>query len=168
MRLRILLPLICILACRGLDAAAQDRLKINEFFSMDFQSKEGVTAVEVEGNVFPGWGDMITVFKSLKVNDPKHIDKIEKAVKQDATDAVQRTMSMSDGRLHYIWFALKPVKKDLNRYVIYVHRPDSPATLIYMEGKLIPQSFKNYILERYLPSDDLVSECVYYNDVNLL
>ena len=161
MRLRILLPLICLTAICHLTASAQKKLNTDEFFTMKFQDKEGVTAVEIQGNVFAEWGNMITLFKSLKVSNPKDIERIEKAVKQDVANATARTSSMTNGRLLYIWYALPPVQKDINRYIIYVHRPDNAATLIYMEGKLVPQQFKKYILEKYAPVQDLTSELIY-------
>ena len=155
MRLRfLLLPLLCLLSAGVSPLSAQEKLKINEFYTTEFQERTGVSAIDMQGVVFPEWGPVISLFRSLKVTSPKDIERIEKAVKQDAVGAVARTSSVVDGRIVYGWYGLPPLHKDLNRYIIYVHASEGPATLIYMEGTIPPIVFKERIQINYMPKGD--------------
>lgn len=149
MRLRLILSLILLVSAAAPSLYAQDGMKIAKLFSPEFQDQKGVTAIHMEGNNINEWGDLVSVYRSLTVTNPEHIQAIQDAVKADGRNATTRTSSSHEGHITYGWYGFSNGKNNLERYIILLSPPgkDLPTTLIYIEGTINPTAFKHYILQ---------------------
>ncbi len=129
---------------------AQIGLKINEFFTDKFQYQPDVTSIDMQGAPINNqWGDLVSLYRSVTVTKPHHVNAIQSAVKADGVKATSRTATSTDGHISYGWYCL-PKQDGVYRYIILLSPPenDKPTILIYIEGRIEPLAFKQLILKK--------------------
>lgn len=122
-----------------LPVVAQEDLSVRHLFDACFKSNASATIVYMKGREIRKYG--LTMFRSITLRGTSPDVKIvEEAVKQDAAKALSKEMAIKGGRLYYGFYAFRPVKKDVNRYLFYRNNAlgdtdNTSMTLIYMEGE---------------------------------
>lgn len=79
---------------------------------------------------------------------PENADKIEEAVKIDATTAVDKEVSYRKGKLYYAFLTLPQERDGKNRYLFFLNQTlakGNKLILIYMKGKASADKIKKMI-----------------------
>lgn len=132
---------------------AQEKLAVGKFFSGDFTSRDGVTAVTVSGKKLNPLN--LSIYRSVSVpSNSASTPQIERAVKTDGRTASSREVSYRDGHLYFGFYTLPPSGDEM-RYLFYLNSDVAPkkipctapprATLIYMEGKASPEEIRSML-----------------------
>lgn len=139
------LYLISLLFCGAMLVSAQDGLQIAELFGGRLRQSEDATEVLLKGRKVSKYG--LSLFRSITfVPSVGEQRSIEKCVRSDVRNAVDKEVNMRGGRLYYGFYSL-PVRGSLRRYIFYRNNaliPDSDhrLTIIYMEGTAAPADLK--------------------------
>lgn len=142
MEIRKHLLYFMLLACAAfcsLPAVAQDGLGVQQLFDARFKSNANSTVVYMKGRAIREYG--LTLFRSITLpGSSSDVKVVEEVVKKDATKALSKEVAFKNGRQYYGFYAFRPVKKGINRYLFYRNNAlgetdNTSMTLIYMEGE---------------------------------
>lgn len=123
----------------SLSAKAQDGLHIASLFNGQYHDHKDATEVLMKGRKLAPYH--LTLFRSLTLNTATaRTLPIEKLVRADGANAVDKEVNLRGGHLYYGFYQLKP-KGKTHRYLFYRNNSLKPGTghpltltLIYMEG----------------------------------
>lgn len=134
------------MAC--ITSIAQDDLNIGKAFGGRYHDNENATESIIQNNDYL-LNKGITLIRTLKIlNKPSEADFIEPLVIADGAKAIEKTVSFKKGKLYYGLYKLKTVKKNINRYTIYVNNEPvggNNINLIYIEGKADMNGINTFI-----------------------
>lgn len=129
----------------------QEGLNIARFFDDNFLSRPDVTAVTIERDKLKKWNCDISLYRSITLVDNAAIaQEMEQAVKHDGANARERTVSMTSGHVYFGMYVLPPVKRNVNRFIIFMRSRDKEnrdqidnmrTDLFYIEGRASAEDF---------------------------
>lgn len=139
--------ILFLIGSMALPALSQTGLHIAQLFDGPFKRRTDATEVYMKGRSVRDYG--LSIFRSLSVSYPPDDRLMERLVRLDARQAVNKEESYKGTALYYGFYQL-PQYKGLNRYIFYKHTrtKKQPATLIYMEGKASIQEIKRRFMKR--------------------
>lgn len=116
---------------------AQEGLNVGRLFDGRYQSDPNAIEVLVKGKKLEPY--QLTLFRSLTVkNAPQAFEQIEKWVKQDGAQAIDKETGLIGGKLYYGFYRLPP-KDRVYRYLFFRNSSlrkveANEVTVVYMEG----------------------------------
>ena len=132
----------------SISAMAQDDLNIGKAFGGKYHDNENATESIIQNKDYL-LNKGITLIRTLKIqNKLSEADFIEPLVLADGAKAIEKTVSFKKGKLYYGFYKLKSIKKNINRYTIYVNKEPvggNNINLIYIEGKADMNSINTFI-----------------------
>lgn len=132
--------LIFLLAIQlALPLCAQSGLHVSALFEGQYRNRNDATEVIMKGKRIRQY--KLTLFRSLTLNTRTvNTQEIERLVRADAANALDKEAGMKGGRLYYGFYRLRPVGHT-NRYLFYRNNALKPGgghnatlTIIYLEG----------------------------------
>ncbi|MBQ8521994.1 MAG: hypothetical protein IJ456_11640 [Bacteroides sp.] len=141
---RLIVGIMMTLAfvCEG---RAQEGLHIAGLFDGRYKRSDNAIEVTIKGKELKPY--RLTYFRSLTIKEsPADFERMERLVKEDAREAVDKETGHIGERLYYGFYCLPP-RKGVMRYLFYRNsslRKVEPceATLIYMEGNVSLEELK--------------------------
>lgn len=150
-----ILTLVLLLAATAATVQAQEKLAVGRFFSGDFTSKDGVTAVTVSGKKLRPLN--LSLYRSVSVESGNEATpQMESAVKADGRSASSREVQYRDGQLYFGFYTLPPVGNE-KRYLFFLNSDKAPTkvltasprtTLIYMEGQATSDQIRTMLKQK--------------------
>ena len=141
------LVLSVLLAMAFLPAFSQEGLSINGLFGGPYKNREDAVETFMKGKVLKVY--RLTLFRSIKLT-PRGNEalSIERRVKADTRNAVDKEVGTIGGRLYYGFYRLRPNGKT-NRYIFYrnnaLRKGVHPTlTVVYMEGSATIENLKSF------------------------
>jgi hypothetical protein len=136
---------IIIALCHSCFIWSQEGLQVALLFDGPYKKKHNAIEVLVKGEQLSSYH--LTLFRSLTIkNDPEAFKEIERCVKVDAKEAIDKEEGMLGQELYYGFYCFPPEKKQ-NRYLFYRNtylkeRGKSEVTTVYMEGYATMEELK--------------------------
>lgn len=148
---RSLFALMLLLTVSAI-ASAQTGLEINEIFNGKYAGDPKVTQTMISGtNKFLKAHDL-TVFATFKGPASKYAPIIEPMILADGAKSVGRNIRYKEGKLHYVFFMLKPIMENgakINRFLYYLNNQPQKGNnmmVVYFEGD-ISQNEANALIQ---------------------
>lgn len=143
-----LILMLCLLCFGSLPLSAQKDLQIGKFFDSSYGKRKDATETLIKGKQLKPY--KMTLFRSLTL--PIHavnIAELEKAIKTDTKEAIDKEAGSKGARLYYGFYQLRPIDKT-RRYLFFRNNSLNPTTsrqntltLIYMQGSATLDELKS-------------------------
>lgn len=117
---------------------AQKGMHISELFTDKYREQKNVTELFLKGKMLKDYN--LTLFRSLTVaNDPRLAAHMERLVRADGKQSVDKEEGMKGGQLYYAFYTFKNPDGSY-RYLFFRNNLLRPGekqetTMVYMEGK---------------------------------
>lgn len=141
-----LLLFITLMFCSVGSIVAQEALQINSLFDGKYTDNPNATEIMMQGGKLSDYN--LSDYHSVTiVNDKSDISQIERIIRHDGSNALEREVTYRNGGIYFAFYQL-PKQNKLNRYIFYLNsyrNGGNKIMIVYLSGKASPKEIKSFI-----------------------